>query len=72
MLRSKVAIRLQTALKELGIEKAALHAFRHMASLEQLEGGTARFRASLVIKNVASRRALDNVEPKIGRGLAPY
>jgi integrase len=41
MQRSKVAITLQTALKELGIEKAALHAFRHMAASELLEGGAA-------------------------------
>ncbi|MGD0965970.1 MAG: site-specific integrase [Candidatus Acidiferrales bacterium] len=41
MQRSKVAIKLQTTLKELGIEKAALHAFRHMAASELLEGGAA-------------------------------
>jgi integrase len=41
MQRSKVAIRLQATLKHLGIEKAALHAFRHMAASELLEGGAA-------------------------------
>lgn len=39
MQRSKVALRLQATLKELGIEKAALHAFRHMAASELLEEG---------------------------------
>src|SRR5277367_2479975 len=41
MQRSKVAIRLQATLKGLGIQKAALHAFRHMAASELLEAGAA-------------------------------
>jgi integrase len=41
MQRDKVAYKLQATLKELGIEKAALHAFRHMAASELIEGGAA-------------------------------
>jgi len=41
MQRDKVAFKLQAILKELGIEKAALHAFRHMAASELLEEGAA-------------------------------
>ncbi|MGC1107384.1 MAG: site-specific integrase [Candidatus Acidiferrales bacterium] len=39
MQRDKIAYRLQATLRELGIEKAALHAFRHMAASELLEEG---------------------------------
>jgi integrase len=41
MQRDKVAYKLQASLSELGIEKAALHAFRHMAASELIEGGVA-------------------------------
>jgi integrase len=41
MQRDKVAYKLQDTLKELGIEKAALHAFRHMAASELIENGVA-------------------------------
>ena len=34
MVRNKVAFKLQDTLKELGIERAALYAFRHMAASE--------------------------------------
>ena len=37
MQRDKVAYKLQKTLRVLGIEKAALHAFRHMAASELLE-----------------------------------
>jgi site-specific recombinase XerD len=41
MVRNKVALKLQEILKELGIERAALHAFRHMAASELIENGVA-------------------------------
>jgi len=41
MVRNKVALKLQETLKDLGIERAALHAFRHMASSELIENGVA-------------------------------
>ncbi len=37
MQQGKVAIKLQAALKELGIEKAGLQAFRHMATSELMD-----------------------------------
>jgi integrase len=39
MVRNKVALKLQDTLKDLKIERAALHAFRHMAASELLEDG---------------------------------
>ena len=39
MQRDKVAYKLQATLRELGIEKAGLHAFRHMVASELLENG---------------------------------
>ena len=39
MQRDKVAFKLQASLAELGIEKAALHTFRHSAASELIEGG---------------------------------
>jgi site-specific recombinase XerD len=39
MQRDKVAYKLRATLQSLGIEKAALHAFRHMAASELLEQG---------------------------------
>jgi integrase len=41
MQRDKLAYKLQATLNELGIDKAALHAFRHMAASELLEDGAA-------------------------------
>jgi len=41
MQRDKIAYKLQKTLRELGIEKAALHAFRHMQASELLESGAA-------------------------------
>jgi integrase len=41
MVRNKVALKLQATLQDLGIERAALHAFRHMASSELIENGVA-------------------------------
>jgi len=41
MQRDKIVYRLQATLKELKIEKAGLHAFRHMTASELLESGTA-------------------------------
>ena len=41
MVRNKVALKLQATLKDLGIERATLHAFRHMASSELIENGVA-------------------------------
>ena len=40
-LRNKVALKLQEILKELGFERAALHAFRHMAASELIDNGVA-------------------------------
>jgi integrase len=39
--RDKIAYKLQATLRGLGIEHAALHAFRHMAASELLESGAA-------------------------------
>ena len=39
MQRDKVSYKRQATLESLGIEKAALHAFRHMAASELLEQG---------------------------------
>jgi integrase len=41
MQRDKVAYKLQATLRELGIQKAALHAFRHMAASKLLDEGAA-------------------------------
>ena len=41
MQRDKIVYRLQATLKELKIEKAGLHAFRHMTASELLESGAA-------------------------------
>ncbi len=41
MVRNKVGLKLQEGLKELGIERPALHAFRHMAASELIENGVA-------------------------------
>jgi site-specific recombinase XerD len=41
MVRNKVALKLQATLQDLGIERAALHAFRHMAASELIENGVA-------------------------------
>ena len=39
MVRNKVALKLQETLKQLGIERAALHAFRHMAQFRRWRTG---------------------------------
>jgi site-specific recombinase XerD len=41
MVRNKVPLKLQDTLKSLGIERTALHAFRHMAASELIGNGVA-------------------------------
>jgi integrase len=46
MVRNKVALKLQKTLKKLGIERAGLHAFQHIAASELIENGVAPFSGS--------------------------
>ncbi len=66
MQHDKVAFKLQATLKELGIEKAALHAFRHMAASELIEGGAAASVVQRQLRHSDARITLQRYSHIIG------
>jgi integrase len=64
--RDKVAYKLQATLRELGIEKAGLHAFRHMAASELLESGAAPSVVQKQMRHADSRITLQTYAHVIG------
>ena len=66
MVRNKVALKLQEILKELGIERAALHAFRHMAASELLEHGASPSVVQRQMRHSDSRITLEKYGHMIG------
>jgi len=66
MVRNKVALRLQETLKDLGIERAALHAFRHMAASEMIESGAAPSVVQRQMRHSDSRITLQKYAHVIG------
>ncbi len=66
MQRDKVAYKLQDTLRSLGIEKAALHAFRHMAASELLEHGVAPAVVQRQMRHSDSRITLQKYSHVIG------
>jgi integrase len=66
MVRNKVAVKLQDTLKDLGIERAALHAFRHMAASEMIENGVAPSVVQRQMRHSDSRITLQKYAHVIG------
>jgi len=66
MQRDKVAYKLQDTLLSLGIEKAALHAFRHMAASELLEHGASPSVVQRQMRHSDSRITLEKYGHMIG------
>jgi site-specific recombinase XerD len=66
MVRNKVAVKLQDTLKDLGIEGAALHAFRHMAASEMIENGVAPSVVQRQMRHSDSRITLQKYPHVIG------
>ncbi len=66
MVRNKVALKLQDTLKELGIERAALHAFRHMAASELIENGVSPSVVQRQMRHSDSRITLQKYAHVIG------
>ena len=66
MQRDKVAYKLQATLKELGIGKAGLHAFRHMAASELIESGAAPSVVQRQLRHSDSRITLQRYAHVIG------
>jgi len=66
MQRDKVAYKLQDTLESLGIEKAALHAFRHMAASELLEQGASPSVVQRQMRHSDSRITLQKYGHVIG------
>ena len=66
MVRNKVALKLQKTLKKLGIERAALHAFRHMAASELIENGVAPSVVQRQMRHSDARIALKKYARGIG------
>jgi site-specific recombinase XerD len=66
MQRDKVAYKLQDTLRGLGIEKAALHAFRHMAASELLEQGASPAVVQRQMRHSDSRITLEKYSHVIG------
>jgi len=66
MQRDKVAYKLQATLESLGIEKAALHAFRHMAASELLEQGASPSVVQRQMRHSDSRITLQKYGHVIG------
>jgi len=66
MQRDKVAYKLQDTLRGLGIEKAALHAFRHMAASELLEHGASPSVVQRQMRHRDSRITLQKYSHVIG------
>ena len=66
MVRNKVAVKLQDTLKDLGIERAALHAFRHMVASEMIENGVAPSVMQRQMRHSDSRITLQEYAHVIG------
>ena len=66
MVRNKVALKLQKILKQLGIERAGLHAFRHMAASELIENGVAPSVVQRQMRHSDSRITLQEYAHVIG------
>jgi integrase len=66
MVQNKVALKLQDTLKELGIERAGLHAFRHMAASELIENGVAPSVVQRQMRHSDSRITLQKYAHVIG------
>jgi site-specific recombinase XerD len=66
MVRNKVALKLQTTLKQLGVERAALHVFRHMATSELIENGVAPSVVQRQMRHGDSRITLQKYAHVIG------
>ena len=66
MQRDKVAYKLQDTLSSLGIKKAALHAFRHMAASELLEQGASPSVVQRQMRHSDSRITLEKYGHVIG------
>ena len=66
MVRKKVALKLQGTLKTLGIERAGLHAFRHMAASELIENGVAPSVVQRQMRHSDSRITLQKYAHVIG------
>jgi len=66
MVRNKVALKLQETLKDLGIERAGLHAFRHMAASELIENGVAPSVVQRQMRHSDSRITLQKYAHVIG------
>jgi site-specific recombinase XerD len=66
MQRDKVAYKLQDTLRALGIEKAGLHAFRHMVASELLEQGASPAVVQRQLRHSNSSITLDRYSHIIG------
>ena len=66
MVRNKVALTLQETLKDLGIERAGLHAFRHMAASELIENDVAPSVVQRQMRHSGSRITLQKYAHVIG------
>jgi site-specific recombinase XerD len=66
MQRDKLAYKLQATLRSLGIEKAALHALRHMAASELLEQGASPTVVQRQMRHSDSRITLEKYGHVIG------
>jgi integrase len=66
MVRNKVALKLQDTLKDLKTERAALHAFRHMAASELLEDGVSLSMVQRQMRHSDSRIKLQKYGQVIG------
>jgi len=66
MVRNKVAQKLQETLKDLGIERAGLHAFRHMGASELIENGVALSVVQRQMRHSDSRITLQKYAHVIG------
>ena len=68
MQRDKVVYKLQKTLRDLGIEKAGLHAFRHMVASELLDAGASPSVAQRQMRHSDSRTTLQTYSHIIGDG----
>ena len=66
MTKWRTSYRLQATLRSLGIEKAALHAFRHMAASELLDQGTSPSVVQRQMRHSDSRITLEKYGHVIG------